>query len=45
MLSKYEQLHFFPMPPAMTANLRKAFYSSEAKNDRGDAVCPKLVNL
>src|SRR6266576_5584815 len=28
MLSKYEQLHIFPVPPAMTANLRKAFYSS-----------------
>ena len=25
MLSKYEPLHIFPVPPAMTANLRKAF--------------------
>jgi transposase len=37
MLSKYEQLHIFPVPPAMTANLRKAFYSSGAKNDPSDA--------
>ena len=37
MLSKYEQLHIFPVPPAMTANLRKAFYSSGAKNDPTDA--------
>jgi hypothetical protein len=44
-LSKYEQLHIFPMPPAMTATLRKAFYFSGAKNDRGDTVCRKLVNL
>src|SRR5215475_3415805 len=37
MLSKYEQLHIFPVPPAMTANLRKAFYSSGAKGDPADA--------
>jgi transposase len=37
MLSKYEQLHIFPVPPAMTANLRKAFYSSGAKTDPSDA--------
>jgi len=37
MLSKYEQLHIFPVPPAMTAHLRKAFYSSGAKNDPSDA--------
>jgi transposase len=37
MLSKYEQLHIFPVPPAMTANLRKAFYSSGAKDDPVDA--------
>jgi hypothetical protein len=36
MVSKYEQLHIFPVPPAMTANLRKAFYSSGAKNDPAD---------
>ena len=36
MLSKYEQLHIFPVPPAMTANLRKAFYSSGAKTDPAD---------
>src|SRR6266704_1708426 len=37
LLSKYEQLHIFPVPPAMTANLRKAFYSSGAKSDPTDA--------
>lgn len=37
MLSKYEQLHIFPVPPAMTANFRKAFYSSGAKDDPKDA--------
>jgi transposase len=37
MLSKYEQLHIFPVPPAMTANLRKAFHSSGAKDDPADA--------
>ena len=37
MLSKYEQLHIFPVPPAMTSNLRKAFYSSGAKDDPKDA--------
>jgi transposase len=37
LLSKYEQLHIFPVPPAMTANLRKAFYSSGAKTDPADA--------
>src|SRR6266480_7448646 len=29
--------HIFPVPPAMTANLRKAFYSSGAKSDPTDA--------
>src|SRR5207302_122180 len=37
LLSKYAQLHIFPVPPAMTANLRKAFYSSGAKHDPTDA--------
>ena len=37
MLSKYGQLHIFPVPPAMTSNLRKAFYSSGAKDDPKDA--------
>ena len=37
MLSKYEPLHIFPVPPAMTSNLRKAFYSSGAKDDPKDA--------
>jgi transposase len=37
LLSKYELLHIFPVPPAMTSNLRKAFYSSGAKDDPKDA--------
>lgn len=37
LLSKYDLLHIFPVPPAMTANLRKAFYSSGAKDDPKDA--------
>jgi transposase len=37
LLSKYEQLHIFPVPPAMTANLRKAFFSSGAKDDPKDS--------
>jgi hypothetical protein len=37
MLSKYEQLHIFPVPPAMTSNFRKAFYGSGAKDDPKDA--------
>lgn len=37
LLSKYEQLHIFPVPPAMTANMRKAFYASGAKDDPKDA--------
>src|SRR5215471_14820463 len=36
MLSKYEQLHIFPVPPAMTANMRKALYPSGAKDDPKD---------
>ena len=36
LLSKYEQLHIFPVPPAMTANFRKAFYPSGAKDDPKD---------
>src|SRR5205085_4049512 len=36
LLSKYEQLHIFPVPPAMSSNLRKAFYSSGAKDDPKD---------
>jgi transposase len=36
MLSKYEPLHIFPVPPAMTANFRKAFYSSGSKDDPKD---------
>lgn len=37
MLSKYEGLHIYPVPPTMSANLRKAFYSSGAKDDPLDA--------
>jgi transposase len=37
LLSKYELLHIFPVPPAMTSNLRKAFYGSGAKDDPKDA--------
>src|SRR5579872_199367 len=37
LLSKYEPLHIFPVPPAMTANMRKALYSSGAKDDPKDA--------
>jgi transposase len=37
LLSKYALLHIYPVPPAMTANLRKAFYGSGAKDDGKDA--------
>jgi transposase len=37
LLSKYEPLHIFPVPPAMSSNLRKAFYGSGAKDDPKDA--------
>jgi transposase len=37
MLSKYEPLHLFPVPPAMSANLREALYPSGAKDDPRDA--------
>lgn len=37
LLSQYEPLHIFPVPPAMTSNLRKAFYGSGAKDDPKDA--------
>jgi hypothetical protein len=37
LLSKYESLHIFPVPPAMSSNVRKAFYSSGAKDDPKDA--------
>lgn len=37
LLSKYEWLHIYPVPPAMTSNLRKAFYGSGAKDDGKDA--------
>jgi transposase len=37
MLCKYDRLHIFPVPPAMSAGMRKAFRSSGAKSDPGDA--------
>lgn len=37
LLSKYERLHIYPVPPAMSANLRKAFYPSGSKDDPKDA--------
>jgi transposase len=37
MLSKYEPLHLFPVPPAMSAKLRQALYPSGAKDDPRDA--------
>lgn len=37
MLSKYERLHIFPVPPTMSSNMRKALYPSGAKDDPKDA--------
>jgi transposase len=37
MLSKYEPLHLFPVPPAMSASMREALYPSGAKDDPRDA--------
>jgi transposase len=37
MLSKYEPLHLFPVPPAMSASMRDALYPSGAKDDPRDA--------
>ena len=37
MLSKYELLHLFPVPPAMSASMRDALYPSGAKDDPRDA--------
>jgi len=37
MLSKYEPLHLFPVPPAMSAKMRAALYPSGAKDDPRDA--------
>jgi transposase len=36
LLSKYESLHIYPVPPAMSANFRKAFYPSGSKDDPKD---------
>jgi transposase len=37
MLNKYECLHIFPVPPTMSASMRKALYPSGAKDDPRDA--------
>src|ERR1700730_8297968 len=37
MLAKYEPLHLFPVPAAMSANMREALYPSGAKDDPRDA--------
>jgi len=37
MLSKYEPLHLFPVPPTMSASMRKALYPSGSKDDPRDA--------
>ena len=36
-LSKYEPLHLFPVPSAMSANMREALYPLGAKDDPRDA--------
>jgi transposase len=37
MLAKYESLHLFPVPPTMSANMRKALHPSGSKDDPCDA--------
>ena len=37
MLSKYNHLVLYPVPPSMSASYRKAFFPSGAKSDPGDA--------
>jgi transposase len=37
MLSKYDRLVLFPVPPSMSASYRRAFRPSGAKDDAGDA--------
>jgi transposase len=37
MFSKYEPLHLFPVPPTMSASMRKALYPSGSKDDPRDA--------
>jgi len=37
MLSKYERLHLFPVPPQMASSMRQALYPSSAKDDPRDA--------
>ncbi len=36
MLCKYDHLHLYSVPPAMSAGYRRAFHPSGAKNDPGD---------
>jgi hypothetical protein len=46
MLSKYEPLHLFLVPPAMSARVRAALYRSGAKDDPRDADLPShLLSL
>lgn len=39
MLSKYDHLVLYPVPPSMSAAYRRAFSPSGAKDDPGDAAC------
>src|ERR1700681_4801635 len=39
MLSKYEPLHLFPVPPAMSAKMREALYPSGRRMTRGMRIC------
>ena len=38
MLSKYDHLVLYPVPPSMSASYRHAFYPSGAKDDNGDTL-------
>lgn len=38
MLSKYEHLVLYPVPPTMSASYRRAFFPSGAKDDNGDTL-------
>ena len=38
MLSKYDHLVLYPVPPAMSAAYRRAFFPSGAKDDNGDTL-------
>ena len=45
MLSKYESLHIYPVPPAMTSHMRKSFYSSDAKDYGKDGNASRFFHL